>query len=275
MEVEFTVGSRSIVLTDYGRIIDGRRGDLAPLTTLETKRLGSQLVKSIYRQEKRAVDFPFLFKAASEATLLSSIRSMLDVLSAGEGTLAVTRNDSVVRELYRCYYVGGLGEKGYVRAAEAVLSFDALDPYWYDPADTEVEFAIPAIPEGTFFPILPVTLVPSSVLQRQTVNNPGVQVWPIWTITGPGSDISLINETNGRAFLFETILDETDTLVIDTRPLYKTVQLNGANAWADVPKTYADLWPLEPGDNSILVTVANATDVTLATLAYQRRYISL
>lgn len=276
MEVEFILadGTGSVVLTDYGRLLSGRRGDLAPLTTLETKRVGTQLVKSAYRQERRALDLPFLFKGSDETTLLTNVRSVLAVLSAGEGILRVTRT-ATVRELRRCYYRAGLGEKGWLRAAEAVLSFDALDPYWYDPTTVEVDFTTQETPEGYFFPILPVSLVPSSVLQRQVVNNPGVQTWPIWTITGPGDTISITNETSGRQFLYSGELTIDDTLEIDCRPLYKTVRLNGVNAWSNVPKEFADLWPLEAGDNTVLVTMANATADTLATLAYLPRYISL
>ncbi len=276
MEVEFTVGAQSVVLTDYGRLKGGRIGDLAPQTTLETRRVGTQLVKSAYRQEKRPLDLPFLFKAANEATLLANVRTILGVLSAGEGTLSVTRNDGTIRELYRCYYVAGLGEKGWVQAAEAVLSFDGLDPYWYDPTGVIVDFVSGGSENPTlFFPVPPLYLLPSAILQAKTINNPGVESWLVWTITGPGDIISLINQTSGRTFIYSGALDDADTLVIDSRPLYKTVRLNGVNAWANVPQASADLWPLARGDNSILVTVANSTEHTIVELVYYPRYVSL
>jgi hypothetical protein len=277
MEIEFrVVGPRSVVLTDYGRLKAGRRGDLAPETTLETKRIGGQLMMSTYLQEKRPLDLPFLFKATTEAELLANVRLILDVLTAGEGTLKVTRNDDVVRELYRCFYRAGLGEKNWLQAAEAVLSFDALDPYWYDPTAVIVDFVSGGSENPTlFFPVPPLYLLPSSVLEQKTINNPGVEAWPVWTITGPGAIISLINQTSGRTFIYSGTLDAADTLEIDSRPLYKTVRLNGANAWANVPKASADLWPLAGGDNSILVTVANSTEYTVVEFNYYPRYVSL
>jgi len=277
MEVRFTASDsgRAVVISDYGHPKDGRVGDLAPQTTLETQRIGTQLIKSVYRQERRALDLPFLFKAADEATLLANIEIILDVLTEGEGTLRVTRKDGTVRELQRCYYVGGLGEKGYVKATEAVLSFDGLDPYWYDPTAVIVDFVSGGGDAPTlFFPVPPLNLLPSAIFQSKTAPNPGKESWPVWTVTGPGNTISLINQTSGRTFIYSGTLTAADTLVIDTRPLYKTVRLNGVNAWANVPKASADLWPLAGGDNAILVTMGNSTVHTLVEFNYNPRYVS-
>lgn len=272
--VEFIVGSDSVVLTDYGHVVDGQRGNLAPAVTLETRRVGTQLVATDYRHERRPIDLPFLFKAASETTLLANIRTMLALLASGEGILRYTRRDGVVREARRCYYRAGLGEKGRLLAAETVLSFDALDPYWYDPTDQEETFVLSAS-SGSFFPILPIRLSASAVLQEKTINNPGEATWPIWTIAGPGSLVSIENKTTGRVFQYSGTLLSTDVLVIDTRPQYKTVTLNGSNGWTGMSLVAADLWPLEPGDNIVNVSMGSATVLSSVEMVYPLRYISL
>jgi len=272
MEIEFTVGTQSVVLTDYGRLKDGRMGDLAPQTTLETWRVGGQLVKSAYRQEKRALDLPFLFKAATETALLANVQTILSVLSAGEGTLRVTRNDGTVRELYRCYYVAGLGEKGWLKVAEAVLSFDALDPYWYSTVPTIEVFASGSV--VSFFPFFPLLLTSSSIVERKTINNPGLIAWPFWSIYGPGLNPSIINHTTGEQLTLNCSLSASDILTIDTSPLAKTVQINGANAYQYLTAASV-LFGLLPGDNDISVQMNIITaGISAGSAMYYPRYIS-
>lgn len=280
MEVEFILadGTGSVKLTDYGRLLAGRRGDLAPLITLDTRRIGNELLAAIYRQEKRPLDLPFFFKATTEAELLTNVRTVLTVLTAGEGRLRVTRNDATVRELKRCFFRGGLGEKGWTQAAETVLSFDALDPFWYETSATENIFTISGSSILPFFPFFltkPLRLLVSQVLNQDTVSNPGVECWPIWTITGPGDTISLENKTTDRKIVWAGTLTGSDTLEIDTRPLYKTVRKNGINSWGLIQSSNADPWPLIAGDNDILVGMNNATVATQAKLSFTKRYVSL
>jgi hypothetical protein len=52
------------------------------------------------------------------------------------------------------------------------------------------------------------------------------------------------------------------------------VRFNGVNAWANVPRASADLWPLMAHENDILVTMAHATEDTLVRLNRSHRYIS-
>lgn len=276
MELEFILadGSGSVKLTDYGQLLAGRRGDLAPAITLESRRIGNELLASMYRKEKRALDLPFLFKASTESALLDNVRTLLTVLTAGEGKLRATIG-STVRELQRVYFSGGLTEKNWLQAAEAVLSFDALDPFWYEIAAAENLFTISGSTIAPFFPFFPIRLLVSQVLNQDTVSNPGVEVWPIWTITGPGDTLSLENTTTGRKLTWLGTLDVNDVLEIDTRPLHKTVRLNGVNAWEDVQASEADLWPLIAGDNDVLVGLSSATVDTEALLSYIPRYVSL
>lgn len=280
MVVEFILadGSGSVNLTNYGRLMAGRRGDLAPLIALETHRIGNELLAAIYRQEKRPLDLPFVFKAATESELLLNVRTMLTVLTAGEGKLRVTRNDATVRELMRCYFRGGLGEKGWIQAAETVLSFDALDPFWYETSATENIFTISGSSILPFFPFFltkPLRLLVSQVLNQDTVNNPGVEAWPIWTITGPGETLSLENLTTGRKLVWNGTLTGSDVLEIDTRPLYKTIRKNGVNSWSLVAAADADPWSMIAGDNEILVGLTDATIDTEAKLSFTPRYVSI
>jgi hypothetical protein len=273
MEVKYTVGSAAIILTNYGTLL-GKLGDLAPAITLQSERRGNVLQKTIYRHEDRPLDLPFLFEGDNEDDLRGNVRAILDVLAAGEGILRITRT-GVARELRNTWYTAGLREKGNGgRTIKTVLSFDALDPYWYDPTGQQVTFA-GGVVAGTFFPFFPIVLSPSSVLAEETIVNPGVEAWPIWTISGPGGTITLENVTTGRKVVWNGTMADGETLVIDTRPLYKTVELNDANAWAYVSYDDTDLWPLAAGSNTIRVVMTGTDAGSQALLEYNPRYISL
>lgn len=275
MQIEFIVGAQSVVLTNYGRLVDGRRGDLAPATVLETELLAGLSVMSAYRQEKRPLDLPFLFKAAAETTLLANIRTMLDVLTAGEGVLKVTRNDAVVRQLQRCYYKDGLREKGWLQAIETVLSFDSLDPYWYDPTPTSEVFTVSLTSLTTFFPFFPLVLTASSIIERKNVTNPGAPVWPVWTIVGPGENPTITNHTTGESITLVKTLIAGDVLVIDTSPLAKTVILNGANAYQYLTAA-STLFSLAHGVNDLSVQMnLFVAGTSTGTLQFYPRYVSL
>lgn len=281
MRVEFIVSSESVVLTDYGTIIRGKTGILAPETTLETQRLGGILRMSAYRQERRPVDLPYFLEGDSPnepdpVDVYGKARAILDVLRLGEGTLRVQRDDGVERELRSCYYRDGLREQNLPGdALRTVLSFDALDPYWYATADINVEYTNAGTPTPSFFPFFPLRLLYSQIVDSQIINNPGVECWPIWTITGPGSSLSLVNQTTGKTTIWTGTLTAADVLEIDTRPLFKTIRKNGANAWSNVPASTSELWSLATGDNSILVTMTDVTVETVARLTFTPRYISL
>jgi hypothetical protein len=280
MDIEFEVNGAIYVVTSANvQLLTDRTGDLAPNLKLDIFELGDQFEAGHYRPQPRNIDLPVLIKAGSHDELLSQVRTVLAGVMAGEGTLRFTRGEAI-RELLKCYFVGGLTSDGKgieaAREFKAVLSFRALDPYWYDPTAIIVSFVSSGDDDPTlFFPVPPLYLLPSAVLQSKTINNPGVEAWPVWIITGPGDIISLINQTSGRTFIYSGALEAADMLEIDTRPLYKTVRLNGANAWENVPVASADLWPLAAGNNDILVTVGNSTVHTVVEFHYNPRYVSL
>lgn len=275
MEIEFIVGLQSVVLTDYGRLLAGRMGDLAPSTVLETEMLSGQLIMSAYRQEKRPIDLPFMFKATTETGLLDAVRVMLDVLTIGEGILQVTRNDAVVRQLQRCFYRDGLRQKNYPKAMETVISFDALDPYWYSPTPTSDLFTVSLTSLVTFFPFFPLMLTTSTVIERKDVDNPGTNAWPVWTIVGPGENPTILNHTTGEYIMLICTLVAGDILIIDTSPFAKTVLLNGVNAYQYMTDD-SSLFDLDPGINDIsfqmnLAVVGSSSGL----LQYYPRYITL
>lgn len=257
----------------------GKRGVFMPNYDLTAQRLpdGSASYLQFVGMQPRAVDLPIQITAASHDALRTSVRALAKVLHArnGDGYLKVTRS-GIARKL-TCRYTGGLEQASYFsdRALEAVLSFEAADPLWYATTNQTGSYS-QAVASGGWFPFFPLRLITSAVFKNVTVTNPGdVEAWPIWTITGPGATLILKNLTSGLELGLDINLAASEQIVIDTRPLIKTI-VNGAgdNLYALLRSGQKSLWPLLAGDNNVQILLNNATGASLVDLAYTPSYLS-
>lgn len=103
----------------------------------------------------------------------------------------------------------------------------ADDPYWrgapvgraFAVAGDPVDF-LPAAPGDPF------VISEGSSLASATIENPGdVEAWPVWTITGPTTDVTV--GIGDSLVGIPGDLDEGDVLVIDTDPRRQSATLNG------------------------------------------------
>jgi hypothetical protein len=201
----------------------------------------------------------------------------------GVGTLTLTQPDGDSRSI-GAYYTGGL---------EGDESLDAAGERWCINAITLGSLPVldrrrghPQL-EGQqqhhLLPGLPLTVGASQVLGEVIVTNPGDDVaYPVWTIKGPATAISLTNThtdpISGDTIVQELALTRTitgaDTIVIDTRERRQTALLNGVtNLWPDLSDDSV-MWPLEEGDNALNLVVDGSTSATSVSMTYQPRYLA-
>jgi hypothetical protein len=112
------------------------------------------------------------------------------------------------------------------------------------------------------------------VVANPTVINP-CDSWarPVWTITGPATEVTLENRTTGEVLHWEGNVAEGQTLVIDTRRDRKTATiLPTTNAYAGLGMSR--LWPLAPGTNELSLQLAEAGPATTVALEFERTYLS-
>jgi phage-related protein len=225
--------------------------------------------------------------AADEAAVRTALRSLVSSMdpTRGEGTLRVTSPLGDVREI-GCRYKSGLEveesiDNGGPQSQLADITFHAFDPYWRDASDSSQTFEIGAAP--VFFPIFPIQLTSSQIVASATVTNDGdVPAWPVWTIQGPGSVITLRNTTTGRVtVLEETVLGAGESIVIDTRPTHssptgKTItKQDGTNLFSDLTPQSA-LWELVQGTNSIQLEMAGAiVGASSLTMSWRRKWLAV
>lgn len=158
----------------------------------------------------------------------------------------------------------------YQRTGLAVVEMFASDRWWYDASDTALSFALGSSP-ATFFPLFPLRLSSSQVLASTTVNNGGDTVaWPVWTVTGPGSGLTIRNLTTGQQLTVAAALTAGEVLTVDTRPGAKSVIKGTAtNLFGSLT---GSLFPLAKGSNTIEISLVGATAASSVGLRYRRRW---
>ena len=265
--------------TDF-KLLFGEFGYLYPPITHADERVplepGSRLRQT--NVHARTIDIPVLMKGTDRADFLTNMRSFLRKVDPTRGDSVIQYSAQGVTRLLTVRYVGGLeGNYKNKQAMESwnkiVLSFKAFDPFWYATSSIVNEYTTSDV--ATFFPFFPLTLNASQVIANPTIDNEGdVETWPIWTITGPASDINLVNSTTGKILTLTYTLGEAETIVIDTRPDAKTITLqDGTNLFEYLSVTSA-LWSLERGENDISLQMAGATADSAIELVYTPRYWS-
>ncbi|CAK7288537.1 phage distal tail protein [Streptomyces misionensis] len=227
----------------------------------------------------KEISLPVAFWADdSRAAYLQRRRALIRSLNPkrGLGTLTVTQADGTARTIGACYSAGLEGDESLdasgARWCICALTFDCPSPFWLG-AEVTTEWR--AAVAGSFFPVLPLVVGNSQVLGSVTVDNDGDDIaYPVWTVTGPATAISLTNVTTGEVLVINHTITVGDTVVIDTRQRQQTALLNGStNLWGDLTDA-STMWALQPGINDLTLTVSGSTSSTRVRMTYQPRYLA-
>ena len=219
--------------------------------------------------------------AASETALRTALRSFVRSMDPvrGQGKLRVTSPLGDQREI-TCQCITGLdldeklGENSGPDYQKIPLGFVAYDPYWYVVSPVSQSFTMGTQP--AFFPLFPLRLSSSQVAVEATLANDGdVETWPVWTLTGPGSQIRLVNLTTEQFIYLDTnTLGAGETLTIDTRPNKKTLTLQDGSNLFDWLSLDSTLWSLGTGTTLIHLEMSGATTASALSVSYHPRYLS-
>jgi hypothetical protein len=174
-------------------------------------------------------------------------------------------------------------------SVKATLSFYANQPYWRDSINSG--FAANANGEvPRWFDYFPVRLGPrlgTFVAQfsdqnpnpNPIVNDGDVDTPLIWTIHGPGRNITLTNQTTGQTLTIHTGddgLGELETLTINTATKTVVKSGNGITNWLNKVTFDSQFWYLAQGSNNIRVEMFGANNTTSDIRAsYHKRYFGV
>lgn len=279
-------GTQTITLTDAQagyRVLADTTGLNAPPYRFSTEQYtgidGTDL--QAVTADARTVVLALMVQASDQTVFRSRVAALTRAMrpKAGPAQLVATDEVGVVRRL-TCRYKSGLegsearGTKLPGRWWRASVELYAPDPWWYGDQRT-VDVGLGA--GQSFFPLLPVRLAPSAVQGRFTVDLSASDApsYPLWTVTGPGSALTLTNLTTGRQIVVNAPLAAGETMTIDTRPGYQSVRRgDGTNLMGSVATDPA-LWPLVEAVNDVTAALTGATATSRITGTYQPRYAGI
>ena len=260
------------------RGVEGR--GLPPVSTVADELAGLDGSRPrLSRATEREVAVPVLVKGASWWESVRTLASLFDP-RRGNGRLRWGDRELVCRyseglELDESEGIAGSHQK-------AVLVFVAHDPLWRDVDPTvrtvgvdDVAFLSPDS-ETAWFPWE--TVAEDALGEFEVDNDSDDQVWPVWTIQGPGSGaLSLENLTSGEVIELASVsLLAGEQIVIDTRPEAKTATgPDGSNLWPDLSDD-SELWPLVRGAQKVKVLLEGASPgESSVRLEYRRRWLTV
>lgn len=192
----------------------------------------------------------------------------------GEGTLTVVQGAHAGRQLV-CAYEAGLDDYAEAHASlgQTTLAFRAADPYWQDALESSLIATIDST-AFTWFPFPPLVLGSSDVFAAATITVSGdVDAWPTITTTGPGTELTVTNQTTGRSWRLTGSIGAGSQLVVDHRPGRKSARLDGVNVFGRLTDESV-LFPLVPGANRISIAFAAATAQSRVAFAWRNRWLS-
>ncbi len=230
------------------------------------------------RAEERAFSLPWVVEARDRAALWQTLRDLRRRVNPLKGpvTLVCTAPDGGRRELVATYQ-GGLeddsgGGDDQPEWQRHAVAFVADDPWYRDAAETVHEWTGASQVHRPFFPLLPLRLSSSGLFATPTLAVAGdLTARPVWTIRGPATGVTLRNTTTGGLLVIDLTLAAGESLRIDTSPRTPGIARDTGLRW--FPQAGSTLWGLEPGSNSLAITIGGATAATSVTLAYRPLYL--
>lgn len=216
----------------------------------------------------RDIDLPLLLSAPNHKELQLEARRLSRML-AGELRLSLVEEDGTTWHSM-CYRTGG-GDYAYGKDTNGEdflllgITVRSGDPYWNRDVPTVVTIGSDA--GGTASPFLAemvkLNLAPSDVIGTLTIDNVGdVPSYPVWKVTGPGTNLTLISPT-GETLLWEGTLMAGETLTIDSKSAL-VVDGTGANRYGELAPN-PKFWAIPEGESTLTAAMGGTTSASRIT----------
>lgn len=254
------------------------------------------------RGKTRASEWPLVvpirINADTQQGLLEEIEHLSRLVDPrrGDCVIQVTRPDGEQREIVG-HYSGGLTPTiEYCTSNTSLVDviFRCPHPFWRATAPASVTLDFPVSGSGlsaTPFsddsipfsdPATPFNGWASSSEEGTvlaTLTNVGsAPAWPLWRFAGPIASVEVANLTTGRAWSWSRApwseLAAGQTLEVRTAEQSDAVRIvDGENRYRGL-STARDLFPLETGDNLVLVQVTGAGSETTASVEFHPEWLT-
>lgn len=250
------------------KVLAGAQGLDAPTLVAESRTPAGwdgEVIDSI-TAEAREVFLPLRFRGATLTELQSRKRSFLSFLNPRSGVVTVeAKMPGGSRRLIDGVYLRGLDgvwdTSNFFNTRQlAGVTLRCAQPFWRDPTPFTATWSVRADALSPL-PILPLAPGAGQALgSPNVVSVPGdVETYGVWKITGPLTQVKVIDEGVGRSFTFTQALAEGETWTIDTRRGQQGVfNASGVRARATLNRG-AQFWPFRPGTSTVTTQVTGAS----------------
>lgn len=274
-----------LVLTDraagYRVLAAGTRGLSAPPYRLSTEQYagvaGTRL--QALEADQREISLGVKVEASSPAEFRARWRALVHAFRprAGDGQLVVA-DEVGVRRLITCRYTGGLEGAAVDEftgvAGRAIVKLAAFDPWFYgEPVSIDFGLAAPSVFLSAALPF-PRMLSASTIQGQRDIDLAAADVesYPLWTITGPGSSLTLTNDSTGRTIQVDAAIADGQTVVIDTRPGHQSVRRGDGTNLMGALSSDPSLWPLVERVNRVTAVLGAAGQGSRIRATFSPRY---
>lgn len=220
-----------------------------------------------FRTEKRDVVWSMQIWAEDSAEWLERMGEFFDSIHPTREGIWRVRVGDRVRQLR----LTGVFDEDHMYELDPVydawspyaVRLEAAQPYWEGEKITRGPWRTQNA--APFFPGPPFYISPGATAANATIPNPGdVEVYPVWTIDGPWSNVSV--GVAGRIIDVPSALEDYHRLRIDTDPRNPTALLGrhlegDAYVWQDVTKAlgFQRTTPIPPGASVPITIEATGT----------------
>lgn len=226
----------------------------------------------------REVFVPLSIEAHTTEELRELKRRLAAALNPrnGDATLIVTHRNGDSRRISGRY---AQGFDGALTSGQGLwwqnigITLRCHEPFWQGPQIIASRFTAGSAP--TFFdsPFFPLEIGAGQAIGTVVIDNIGDEAaYPVWTIEGPGADVTV--SSSSKSWGIDGSIADGETLTIDTRRGVQTVtNEGGVSQWSRVTPN-SNLWALEPGDNTVTVAMTSTDSGSSIQVAYTPRYLT-
>lgn len=262
--------------------------DMPPQEEFDTQLpAGGELLNG-RRWAARQIGLPVVIHADTLDELEEHRRELMGSFNPvrGEGVLTVAYPNGRRRSLDAAYSSGldvaEVGRAGYPYRDSFTIILKARNPFPYGP-----ELSVPFEPQQSYSfyappgdPVAVFYISSSTTTGDSTVEIDGeVEVYPVWTITGPVATATLRNRDTGRTLQLTPNLVAGQTLTVRTDPAtvasQKFTRETGANVWSTAAGDWPVMWSLVPGSNRVSVLFTGTVPMQSSiVMTYRPSYLS-
>jgi hypothetical protein len=237
------------------------------------------------RAAGREILLPVYVYGIDRKTLRDFKRKLANALNPKLGYCVLTfvESNGIPRRI-QCYYAGGMEGNESVdtsgfRWVSYGIQLSATDPWFYGDTQVAASWSFGASQPFLGNPFLPIKLGTGTQSNGTlTVSNPGdIEVWPIWTITGPVKSFNFTGP-DGTSWGIPAQPGGVDairngrTLTVDCRPGYKTLMDDQGTNYFSLMSPSPSLWSVPPGTSTAQASLVSGSGTPTVTMTLLPRY---